>query len=131
MPQDHCRLMFPGAFSEGSTPGADATNAQYGGWDLEVTNLFFANGQRACFIRCPASRDPWLTLCVPFTGDPWRDATVSADGLGKASTATQPIAVSDGFHCSDLITEYGEIDATIGAVQQQALDAMASWLSSA
>ena len=62
-------------------------------------------------------------------GDPWRDATKSAEGTNFASTAGQPIAISDGFHCSDLLTAQAEADATVKAVQQQGLEAMVGWLA--
>jgi hypothetical protein len=61
-------------------------------------------------------------------GDPWRDATVSAEGLHVASIPQQPVALSDGFHCSDLGTPTGQVDPTIGAVQHAALTAMRAWL---
>lgn len=62
-------------------------------------------------------------------GDPWRDATVSSEFSGSKSTALQPIALSDGFHCSDLLALSGTADPTILAVQNQALGTMHSWLS--
>ena len=68
-----------------------------------------------------------LTSC--FAGDPWREATVSAEGLQIQSTSSQPIGLSNGFHCTDLGTKAGQVDATIGAVQQQALASMKDWLS--
>lgn len=62
-------------------------------------------------------------------GDPWRDATVSADGQHFQSTPTQPIAEGDGFHCSDLLTSAGVVDSTIAAVQAQGLATMKTWLA--
>ena len=44
------------------------------------------------------------------------------------STSQQVIAVSDGFHCSDIATYYGDVDPSIKAVQVQALQSMATWL---
>ena len=64
-----------------------------------------------------------------YTGDPWREATVSADGLNKANTTTQPIYESDGFHCSDLSIENGVVDETVHAVQMAALEYMKTWLA--
>ena len=61
--------------------------------------------------------------------DPWRDATVRADGVYVASTALQPIAEGDGFHCSDLIMANGAVDATVAAVQDEALGYMRAWLA--
>jgi hypothetical protein len=98
--------MFPAAFKAPPNPRAAETNARYKGWDVQTERLFFANGKR----------------------DPWRDATVSAEGLHKASTPLQPIALSDGFHGDDMTTQSGMVDASLGAVQQQALAAMATWL---
>lgn len=54
---------------------------------------------------------------------------MSADGLNVQSTDSQPIALSDGFHCSDLSTATGNADTTIKAVQQQALTAIGGWLA--
>ncbi len=69
----------------------------------------------------------FLSFCR--TGDPWRDATVSADGTHFPSTPSQPIAVSNGFHCSDLIVLAGEDDPTVLAVQKRALVSMKTWLA--
>lgn len=44
------------------------------------------------------------------------------------STPEQPIAVSDGFHGSDLATSNALVDPTVLDVQQQALQAMHGWL---
>ena len=69
----------------------------------------------------------WLTNC--FIGDPWSEGSVSAEGLQTQSTSTQRIGVSNGFHCSDFKTVEGQVDATVGAVQQQVLASMKDWLS--
>jgi|SRR5882762_8809321 len=61
-------------------------------------------------------------------GDPWRDATVSADNITVPSTASQPIFEGDGYHCSDLITVSGEVDPTIARVQAAGLASMKAWL---
>ncbi|KAL0576862.1 hypothetical protein V5O48_005127 [Marasmius crinis-equi] len=105
-----CQLMFPDVF--GSAPpdtagGVDRTNEKYHGWDLQVDRLFFANGQR----------------------DPWREATVAAEGLNKQSTDRQVLTMSDGFHCSDLSTATGAIDSTVAAVQKKALETFKGWLA--
>jgi len=79
----------------------------YAGWDVDVDRLFFANGLR----------------------DPWREATVSADGLDKDNTKTTQVTYeSDGFHCSDLLVENGVVDKTVYAVQTAALESMKKWL---
>ncbi|CCL98275.1 uncharacterized protein FIBRA_00269 [Fibroporia radiculosa] len=89
-----------------TAPNVNETNAAYDGWYVNVDRLFFANGLR----------------------DPWREATVSADGLGRSSTPWQPIVEGDGFHCSDLLTGNAEVDSTIATVQADGLAAMAAWL---
>lgn len=71
----------------------------------------------------------FLTYTVNATGDPWRGATVSADGLNKANTTTQPIYMSDGFHASDLKRQNGIADETVYAVQMAALEYMKMWLA--
>ncbi|PCH36001.1 peptidase S28 [Wolfiporia cocos MD-104 SS10] len=101
-----CTYYFPQAFSTPPTPRVNETNKAYDGWFVQSDRLFFGNGER----------------------DPWRDATISADGTHFASTAQQPIAVGDGFHCSDLYTINAQVDPTIEAVQQEGLAAMAGWL---
>ena len=68
-------------------------------------------------------------LFMRALGDPWRDATKSAEGTNFASTAGQPIAISDGFHCSDLSTANGNADATVLAVQNAGLKSIAGWLA--
>ncbi|KAF9480682.1 hypothetical protein BDN70DRAFT_856398 [Pholiota conissans] len=101
-----CQQMFPQAFTRPPIPNTALTNAKYQGWDVKIKNLFFANGVR----------------------DPWRAATVSAQGLNLPSTAHQPIGLADGFHCSDLGVA-ATIDPSIAAVQTQALASMRRWLA--
>ncbi|KAH9943800.1 peptidase S28 [Amylocystis lapponica] len=76
-----CGYFFPEQFPVPTAPNVAATNLAYHGWFVNVDRLFFANGQR----------------------DPWREATVSANGTNFKSTPWQPIAEGDGFHTSDLI----------------------------
>lgn len=102
-----CQLMFPAAFPQLPQVQTIATNLKYHGWNVRENRLFFANGIR----------------------DPWRDATVSADGLFIPSTPQQPIKVGDGFHCTDMGTSSGLADPTVGAVQTAALAAMKGWLA--
>ncbi|KAG1790715.1 peptidase S28 [Suillus plorans] len=102
-----CVDMFPQAFSYPPLPTTTQTDMMYDGWNLDVPRLFFANGLR----------------------DPWREATVSADGLYKANTTSMPIYEGDGFHCSDLITENGIVDPTIAVVQAAGLMYMKEWLA--
>ncbi|KAI6044408.1 hypothetical protein EDC04DRAFT_2642407 [Pisolithus marmoratus] len=102
-----CVNGFPQKFNSPPQPAVAQVNEEYQGWGVEVDRLFFANGQR----------------------DPWREATVSSDFIYKASTDTQPIYVGDGFHCSDMITESGVVDASIAKVQSAALWYMKTWLA--
>lgn len=118
--------MFPEAFDSPPVPKADATNALYKGWNVTIDRIFFANGQSASLTPGPFVETFDTSL---KTEDPWRDATVSADGLSIQSTALKPIAVGDGFHCSDLGAAAGTIDKTIAAVQKHALSSMKDWLS--
>lgn len=62
-------------------------------------------------------------------GDPWREATHSADGNNFQSTLRQPIALSDGFHVSDLRFNNGLADSSIYEVQVQALASIKEWLA--
>ncbi|KAG1743017.1 peptidase S28 [Suillus lakei] len=102
-----CVNMFPEAFAYPPQPTTAETNIMYAGWNVNTSRLFFANGLR----------------------DPWREATVSADGLNKPSTPSMPIYEGDGFHCSDMITENGILDSTVAAVQEAALMYMNEWLA--
>ena len=98
--------MFPAAFSKPPVPNVSQTNEVFKGWNVKIDRLFFANAFR----------------------DPWRDATISAENHTVASTSTQPIYVSDGFHCSDLLVENAVVDSTIQNVQAQGLKFMANWI---
>ena len=62
-------------------------------------------------------------------GDPWREATKATETMFFFSTPEEPLAISDGFHCSDLITQDGQVDSTVLAVQQQGLKSIGSWLA--
>ncbi|OBZ67049.1 putative serine protease K12H4.7 [Grifola frondosa] len=88
-------------------PNVAKTNQAYDGWNVHATRLFFANGHR----------------------DPWREATLAADGTNFTSTALQPLAIGDGFHCSDLFTR-SAVDPTVQAVQREALQVMSGWIAS-
>ncbi|KAG2357279.1 peptidase S28 [Suillus spraguei] len=102
-----CVYMFPEAFASPPNTHTAKTNAMYAGWNVNVSRLFFANGLR----------------------DPWRGATVSADGLNKPNTTNMPIYESDGFHCSDMFIDNGAVDPTIAVVQAAALMYMKEWLA--
>ncbi|KAG1891883.1 peptidase S28 [Suillus fuscotomentosus] len=105
--QRQCVNMFPEAFTCPPEPTTEETNAMYGGWDVSIPRLFFANGLR----------------------DPWREATVSADGLNKPNTTSRPIYEGDGFHCTDLLVQNAVADPTVAAVQEAGLMYMKEWLA--
>jgi hypothetical protein len=54
--------------------------------------------------------------------------TVNSDFHNRQSTDLQPIAVSDGFHCSDLLTRLGAVDPTVLSVQKLAVAYMTKWI---
>ncbi|KAF8258280.1 serine carboxypeptidase S28-domain-containing protein [Lactarius quietus] len=89
------------------SPNVNATNKVYGGYNIQAERLFVANGRR----------------------DPWRYATLSTDNVNITSTPERPIAESDGFHGSDLVTKSGLADPTVGDVQNLALQYMKQWLA--
>ncbi|KAG5648817.1 hypothetical protein DXG03_000166 [Asterophora parasitica] len=102
-----CQQMFPEAFPRPPRTQIERTNRVYKGWNVRLNRLFFANGIQ----------------------DPWKDATVSATRVKVKSTPQQPIALSNGFHCSDLGTASGNADSTVRAVQLQALASFKKWLA--
>lgn len=104
--QRQCQMYFPEAFPDPPFPDTSNINTLYEGWDVSLDRIFFATGIR----------------------DPWREATLSAQGLNVQSTDEMPIGLSDGFHCSDLSTTTGAVDATVGTVQASALASMSTWL---
>ncbi|KAK0439522.1 peptidase S28 [Desarmillaria tabescens] len=101
-----CVTTYPEAFSEYPIPNVSRTNTLYGGWSVNNTRLFFANGKR----------------------DTWREATVSAVNSTAVSTETQPIRISNGFHASDLVMRLAAPDPTIVAVQDAFIAYVESWL---
>lgn len=102
-----CSLMFPEAFPKPPTPAIQRTNTVYKGWKVRIDRLFFGNGIR----------------------DPWRDATVSAETIHVPSTTSQPIALGDGFHTSDLSYRNALVDPSIAAIQTEALSYFKKWLA--
>ncbi|KAJ6515446.1 serine carboxypeptidase S28-domain-containing protein [Mycena sanguinolenta] len=103
-----CQQMFPAAFPTISTNVAAAqTNRAYDGWNVSISNLFFANGQR----------------------DPWRYSTVSAPGVTLKSTPQQPIAEGEGYHCADLLSREGTANPTVKAVQTEGLASIKKWIA--
>ncbi|KZT56257.1 hypothetical protein CALCODRAFT_524343 [Calocera cornea HHB12733] len=103
----NCQLQFPEAFPSIRAADTTSVNKAYGGWNLNINRLVFVNGNR----------------------DPWRFATVSSDFINRASSASQPIAVSDGFHVSDTLLSNGEVDDTIHQAQQLVLESMYEWMT--
>ena len=67
-----------------------------------------------------------MNVCVP--GDPWRDATMAAEGVTPTGTDPANIGLSDGFHCSDMLTKAGTVDSTVLAVQQAGLAKLEQWV---
>ena len=59
--------------------------------------------------------------------DPWRESTTASDYHPRQSTAEQVIYVSNGFHCSDLITD-NNVDPTVGDVQNLGIAYLGSWI---
>ncbi|KAG8884746.1 hypothetical protein FRB98_002192 [Tulasnella sp. 332] len=107
-----CSLYFPEKFPMGvtasETHNQTAFNVEWGGWSINTTNVFFANGKK----------------------DPWRAITVSSDLNPQVSTDSRPIAVADGgFHCSDLVMQAGQADPTVGAVQTLGSAYIYQWLA--
>ncbi|KAH9856842.1 peptidase S28 [Lenzites betulinus] len=106
-----CGYRFPGAFSNISSavevPNARGLNTEYRGWNTTTQRLIFANG----------------------INDPWREATVAADGSTSMGSDAQPHLLSDGFHCSDLLTREGAASPKVLNVQQTALQYLEKWLS--
>ncbi|KAG2127939.1 peptidase S28 [Suillus bovinus] len=101
-----CVNMFPQAFTYPPEPATEEMNAKYAGWDVSVPRLFFVNGLR----------------------DPWREASVSADGLNKPNNPSMPIYEVDGIHTTDMFTD-NNINPTVAAVQEAALKYMKEWLA--
>ncbi|KAL7281910.1 hypothetical protein ACG7TL_003376 [Trametes sanguinea] len=104
-----CVFMFPEAFSSPPVVFLDAlrVNQQYGGWNTTTERLIFVNGLR----------------------DPWREATVAADGATSPGWDMQPHLLGDGYHTSDLFLSEGVASPAINATQRQALEYLAAWLS--
>ncbi|RPD60565.1 peptidase S28 [Lentinus tigrinus ALCF2SS1-7] len=103
-----CSYYFPERFANQSTPvpNVDATNKVYDGWFVKEKHLFFANGRR----------------------DPWKEATLAADGTNFQSTPDQPLTLSNGYHCSDLSAQ-NAVDPSVLEVQQQGIKYIAGWLA--
>lgn len=64
---------------------------------------------------------------MAHAGDPWREATVAADGSTSTGSDLQPHLLSDGFHCSDLLVDQGQASAKVKSVQDTALTYFEKW----
>lgn len=115
--QRQCALYFPpGPQGQtfGSAKGATVAhvNQWTGGWDIDnTTRLMWINGQY----------------------DPWRDSTVSSDfrpGGPLASSEQAPVLiVPGGYHCSDLITENGAVNAGVQSVIDAEIAQVKAWFA--
>ncbi|VDC02128.1 unnamed protein product [Peniophora sp. CBMAI 1063] len=96
-----CQYYFPEQFSDGEPSSAQIlkTNDIYKGWDIDVQNVFFANGVR----------------------DVWRGATLSADSVVPPNIPPSHIGLHNGFHTSDLIVA-NNVDASVADVQGKGLE---------
>ncbi|EJF57333.1 hypothetical protein DICSQDRAFT_69770 [Dichomitus squalens LYAD-421 SS1] len=104
-----CGYRFPGAFGYNATASPDAAglNSAYKGWDTTAEHLIFASGTR----------------------DPWREATVAADGATNIGSDLQPHLLSDGFHCSDLLIQETAASPQTKSVQDIAVSYITQWIS--
>ncbi|KAI9056848.1 peptidase S28 [Trametes sanguinea] len=102
------QLYFPEAFSSPPVNILTAldVNKQYDGWNVTTERLIFVNGRR----------------------DPWREATVAADGSTSKGWDLQPHLLEDGFHCNDLLVEESANPVT-EAAQKQAIGYLRTWLA--
>lgn len=92
-----CVVGFPDAFPTTPLPHSKAL---YGGWGVKNKKLFFVNGKRKCRS----------TLLSDY------DSDVFAMNSTALSTDDQPIVLSKGFHCTDLVTALAAPDPTVVAV---------------
>ncbi|KAF9023153.1 peptidase S28 [Hymenopellis radicata] len=105
-----CQMFFPKTFGDkpmSAYPAVDATNTKFGGWNVHVDRVFFANG----------------------LNDPWIDATVSSRLIDFQSTSLTPVLLGKGSHTADMIIENAEVEPTIAYVQEQAVAYMLAWLA--
>ncbi len=130
--QRQCGYHFPGAFGSNSavaTPNAVGLNNLYQGWNTTAQRLIFANGIRESpHLRLLSVISDEVVVIIRL-GDPWREATVAADGTTNAGSDMQPHLLSDGFHCSDLLVREGAASAKVKSVQDSAVSYMAKWIA--
>ena len=53
---------------------------------------------------------------------------MAAENVTPPNTDPSNIGISDGFHCSDLVTKSGTVDSTVLAVQQAGLAKLGRWV---
>ena len=66
-------------------------------------------------------------ICLHYTGDPWREATVAANGVSFPPNDMQPHLITDGFHCSDMKRSEGLLSPHVKAAQDAAVGYMVKW----
>lgn len=82
---------------------ADRTNVIYGGWNPEVTNVFFTQGQL----------------------DPWRAMGIQQD-LNDQSPA---VVIPGAAHCADLSSITAQDSAEMRAAKEKILELVKKWLA--
>ncbi|KAJ8081296.1 hypothetical protein PM082_007131 [Marasmius tenuissimus] len=102
----YCKLEYPDAPTDG-VKGVERTIQTYGGWNANLDRVVSIVGRR----------------------DPWREATLGASSLNRASTERTPIIFAEGgTHCADIHMAYGMIEPTIGIATSEGLGYMQKWM---
>lgn len=109
------------------TPRAICQRSQQSVRRLEHRHRPYLLRQRTTYVII--SNSMLSATADDYLGDPWLEATVSAKSSPYRASASRPVELSDGFHCSDLVTSNGRVDTTVAAVQRQGLAAISRWLS--
>uniref|UniRef100_A0A182NQQ2 Serine protease K12H4.7 n=1 Tax=Anopheles dirus TaxID=7168 RepID=A0A182NQQ2_9DIPT len=99
-----CGDMYDGFFDETRMQNnADRTNVIYGGWNPEVTNVFFTQGQL----------------------DPWRAMGIQQD-LNDQSPA---VVIPGASHCADLSSITAQDSDQMRAAKEKILELVKKWLA--
>uniref|UniRef100_A0A182VVY5 Serine protease K12H4.7 n=1 Tax=Anopheles minimus TaxID=112268 RepID=A0A182VVY5_9DIPT len=99
-----CGDLYSGIFDETRMRNnADRTNVIYGGWNPEVTNVFFTQGQL----------------------DPWRAMGIQRD-LNEHSPA---VVIPGASHCADLSSISAQDSAEMRAAKEKILELVKKWLA--
>ncbi|KAF9266345.1 hypothetical protein L218DRAFT_922990 [Marasmius fiardii PR-910] len=105
-----CVSMYPDVFTASTEPNFAAntarTNQKYAGWNVKADRLYFSNARR----------------------DTWKEGSVSAEAVNIASTDSQPIYLSEGFHASDLLARFAAVNPSVASAQQTGLAAIRRWM---